>query len=1057
MAKTRSKNLGKKPAATKTTKLVKKRGPTSSGDVKRTKSMEAVLGIEPIDFSDVEEDEEREAFPALSPRSSLSEIQRQEDVRLDFSHFMEANRQCNSNLGQGSIPPILRSGSVVRSLDSSFQSVGKPKVKITMDDIEEEVSYWNSTIVCYVLGANPPLEVLEGFARRIWKKKVDKVGLISYGIFLIRFTTSEDRDSVLNGGYTFFNKRPVIMKAWHPDLNFRKEDIRKVPILIQLENLDLKYWGQNTLFKLVGEIGEPILVDEVTKHRQKLTFPRVLVEVSMTQELVEKIEFEDEHGFIASVGVKYEWKPILCTHCKGLGHTAEACRKKFGNTATMGDENEKSRKILWTDLEGLNTQEAWVVLGDFNDILNQEERVGDRVKDQQSHLFKDCVNDCQLEDIRSSGKFFTWCNKQQGRDRIYSKIDRILANLKWFDLFPGAEAIFMNEGMFDHSPALLTFHQLSQMGKKPFRYFRMWSSHPDYAQQVNRVWKQVVHGTLMYQIVAKLKALKPVLKQINREGFSDLQAASIQAQEAQACQHRRRVIARVMENGPTISNQQRESLLQPITDEEIKKAMFDIPGAKAPGPDGYSSYFFQDNWNLVGEDICNAVRSFLHSGKILREINCTALTIIPKVRCLNNPGDYRPIACCNVIYKVATKVICSRLKHILPDIVAQNQGGFVQERFIAHNIMICQDLVRHYGRHSKKANCIIKLDLQKAYDTIEWDFLEEVLKGLLFPDQFISLIMNCIRTPKFSLFFNGSLHGFFESKRGLRQGDPLSPLLFVIGMEYLTRIMKKVGCKKDFAFHERCDGLKLFSVTSGLQPNKAKSAIYCSNMEEYEIGRVLEASGFTRQQTPFRYLGVPICTKKISKQECNVLIEKMIARIQTWSTKHISFAGRAVLINSVLSAIHSYWCQILKLPKKVIHEIEAICRAFLWKGQFMMQGAGLLAWDKVCQSRTEGGSGIKKIAEWNVAALFKYVWALANKEDNLWVKWIHNVYLKEEEWWEYQAPSNGSWYWKQMVAAKNQLSNLVDTQNFSQTRYTISLGYELLCPIQNRVTWSNEV
>ncbi|KAM6580946.1 uncharacterized protein LOC115695256 [Cannabis sativa] len=173
----------------------------------------------------------------------------------------------------------------------------------------------------------------------------------------------------------------------------------------------------------------------------------------------------------------------------------------------------------------------------FND--EEEERVGDRVKDKQSHLFKDCVNYCQLEDIRSSGKFFTWCNKQQGRDRIYSKIDRILANSKWSDLFPGAEAIFMNEGMFDHSPTLLTFHQLSQMGKKPFRYFRMWSSHPDYAQQVNRVWKQVVHGTLMYQIVAKLKALKPVLKQINREGFSDLQAASIQAQEVlNECQNK---------------------------------------------------------------------------------------------------------------------------------------------------------------------------------------------------------------------------------------------------------------------------------------------------------------------------------------------------------------------------------------------------------------------------------------------------------------------------------------------------------------------------------------
>ncbi|KAM6560070.1 hypothetical protein CsatA_029309 [Cannabis sativa] len=228
-------------------------------------------------------------------------------------------------------------------------------------------------------------------------------------------------------------------------------------------------------------------------------------------------------------------------------------------------------------------------------------------------------------------------------------------------------------------------------------------------------------------------------------------------------------------------------------------------------------------------------------------------------------------------------------------------------------------------------------------------------------------------------------------------------------------------------------------------------------MEDYEVNRVLEVSGFSRQSTPFRYLGVPICAKKISKQECVVLIEKMTARIRSWSTRNLFFAGRIVLINSVLSAIYAYWCQIFKLPKQVIHEVESICRAFLWKGQHMMQGSAPVAWDRICQAKSEGGSGLRKIEEWNIAALFKYVWALANKEDNLWVKWIHSVYLKDEEWWGYQAPNHGSWYWKQVVAAKDKLKQLTSVLQFTQSKFQISAGYSLLCPTQSKVHWCDEV
>ncbi|XP_062114657.1 uncharacterized protein LOC133825771 [Humulus lupulus] len=288
---------------------------------------------------------------------------------------------------------------------------------------------------------------------------------------------------------------------------------------------------------------------------------------------------------------------------------------------------------------------------------------------------------------------------------------------------------------------------------------------------------------------------------------------------------------------------------------------------------------------------------------------------------------------------------------------------------------------------------------------------------------------------------NGSLHGYFEAKRGLRQGDPMSPLIFVLGMEYLTRIMKRVGQKSDFLFHDRCKELKLNHLIfaddvllfcNGLQPNASKSAIYCSGMNNNEVQRILDASGFRKSDVPFNYLGIPICAKRISAKECSLLVDKMTNRIRSWSTRNISFAGRAVLINSVLLTIHSYWSQIMLLPKKLLKEIEAICRAFLWNGQQMMTGAGQIAWDSICKPKAARGIGFKNISEWNKVAMFKYVWAIAAKEDNMWVKWVHSVYIKEEDWWGYNAPLHGSWYWRKIVAIKDKVKTLVDLALFTQ-------------------------
>ncbi|XP_062079978.1 uncharacterized protein LOC133784711 [Humulus lupulus] len=328
-------------------------------------------------------------------------------------------------------------------------------------------------------------------------------------------------------------------------------------------------------------------------------------------------------------------------------------------------------------------------------------------------------------------------------------------------------------------------------------------------------------------------------------------------------------------------------------------------GRKAPGPDGYGSSFYQDNWDLVGQEVGAAVTNFLNTGLLLKEINATTITLIPKVKCPNSVQDFRPISCCNVIYKAATKIICSRLRQILPDIIAENQGGFVHGRYIAYNIMVCQDIVRHYGRKNCKPSCMIKIYLRKAYDTIEWGFIEEMLIVFHFPQKFIDLIMS----------------------------------------------------------------LKLFSMTSGLLPNNEKSAVYCSGMQEVEVARVLEMSGFNRAHLPFRYLGIPVCSKKNSAAECNGILEKMVARIRVWSTRHLSYMGRVTLINSVLITLHSYWAQIMVLPKRLLKGVEAICRAFLWKGLADSTSPGLVAWHQVCLPKTASGLGFRKVFDWNLAAM----------------------------------------------------------------------------------------
>ncbi|XP_062118934.1 uncharacterized protein LOC133832635 [Humulus lupulus] len=206
-------------------------------------------------------------------------------------------------------------------------------------------------------------------------------------------------------------------------------------------------------------------------------------------------------------------------------------KNSFFATFVYGFNDEEGRKSLRKGLQEMARLDPWVVLGDFNDILHRDERIGDRARHNLNNEFLNCISSCQLDDVKYSGNFYTWSNKQQGTDKIYSKIDRVMVNQAWMDKFPNAEAIFHNEGLFDHTPAVLTVHPDIPSGKKPFKYYRMWSSHPQYHQEVCRGWHQKVTGTKMYQIVSKLKNLKSIFKELNKKGYSEIHMTYVQAKE----------------------------------------------------------------------------------------------------------------------------------------------------------------------------------------------------------------------------------------------------------------------------------------------------------------------------------------------------------------------------------------------------------------------------------------------------------------------------------------------------------------------------------------------
>nr|XP_016470075.1 PREDICTED: uncharacterized protein LOC107792379 [Nicotiana tabacum] len=222
-------------------------------------------------------------------------------------------------------------------------------------------------------------------------------------------------------------------------------------------------------------------------------------------------------------------------------------------------------------------------------------------------------------------------------------------------------------------------------------------------------------------------------------------------------------------------------------------------------------------------------------------------------------------------------------------------------------------------------------------------------------------------------------------------------------------------------------------------------------MDPMQKAAVIQALSYTEGQLPFKYLGVPLDTKKLSILQLQPLITKMVAKITSWTAKKLSYAGRAQLVQTVLFAIQSYWAQLFTLPVQIVKLIEAYCRSYLWSGGNVLTKKLLLAWEKVCLPKSVGGLNLTNLQVWNSAAIAKTYWDLTHKQDKLWIKWIHAYYVKRQRIDDMSIPQSASWMIRKIFEAKqiiNQLHRPLDEQTI-----IIKHIYLQLIPIHSKMDW----
>nr|GEU37737.1 hypothetical protein [Tanacetum cinerariifolium] len=722
-------------------------------------------------------------------------------------------------------------------------SVNGAAVIIPMEAVESVNACFVNTLYGYFIGDRLAFPLVENYVKSTWAKYGLKRIQLHEEFFLFQFNTKEGMESVMENG------------PWL---------IRRVPLL-------LNEWTTNTILK--------------------------------------KDEIKREGHTFATIDIEYEWTPPRCAFCRIFDHVSEKCPKfpKVASNEKVIDDGfievkkkkTNTKKKSKKQVEGVrlnkptpNLQYRRVDKGKSSKINNRtdtnlkdEERVNAGYQILVEYQFvNDSDEDVDEYIIMEETSKAVHKVKPKGMDGILCKLDRVLANLEFLDVFMGAHAVFKPYRISDHSFAVLSIPSLVKEKPMPFKIFNVVILDDRFKDVIRNAWMAKISGFYMFRMELD-KVQTDLDSDPNNLSFREKEAAMVaDFNEALLMEEKflkQKAKITWLKEGDfntayfhkVVKSRVSRSRIDVVTDaycnvhhsievakafinhyeislsQEVKSAMFSMGNDKSPGPDGFTAAFFKDTWDIIGVDVIKAVKEFFINGRLLKELNHTIIALIPKL-----------------IFK-------------------------------------------------KRMTRLIGI------------FLRVILIGFGFHERMIAWIMECVTTTSFSISINGSLHGYFDGKRGLRQGDPFSPYLFTLIMEVFTLMIKRrVREASTFTYHRFCSELDLinlcfaddlflfahgdvnsakvikdalddFKDASGLNLSMPKSKAYFCNVINYTKLAIVNVLPFEEDRLPVKYLGVPLVSSRLISRDCKELIDKLLSlkeslwvkRIHIYKLKNRSF------------------------------------------------------------------------------------------------------------------------------------------------------------------------